>query len=194
VSERRSSADARDVYYHLDLEQMRALYLASGSAIHPMLTAAAAPPARPQGAPPARVIFLCTHNSARSQMAEGLMRHLGGERVAVLSAGTQPASVHPDAIAALAQIGIDITAQQSKHLDQFRDQAFDYAITVCDQVREQCPALPGHPDTIHWSFPDPARITHPLERSRAFQTIAEQLGTRIRFLLTLIDRGQQGHQ
>lgn len=131
---------------------------------------------------PIRVLFLCTHNSARSQMAEGLLRHLGGNRVAVFSAGNQPAPVHPHAIRALAELGIDISRQRAKHLDEFRGQSFDVIITVCDRVREDCPVYPGDPEQIHWSIPDPittaADDAYPL-----FSAIAQDLRTRITYLL-----------
>ncbi len=118
VSERRSSADGRDVYYSLDFEVLRACYHAAGAALHPALVADHDGPALDSSddsaLPPTRVLFLCTHNSARSQMAEGILRHMGGGRVAAFSAGNQPADVHPDAIDALAAINIDIGQQQCK--------------------------------------------------------------------------------
>jgi protein-tyrosine-phosphatase len=195
ISEHRSSADARDVYYSLDLEAMRTNYLAMGDALHPVLT---------DGerriheehiqivAPPVRVLFLCTQNSARSQMAEGLLRFLGKDKVEVFSAGNQPSRVHPEAIDALAGRHIDISGQRSKHFDEFSDQSFDYIITVCDRVRETCPVFPDDPEQIHWSIPDPAAVEGAAERRRAFRRTAQQLTTRIHHLLILIERKQQG--
>ena len=86
----------------------------------------------------AKVLFLCTHNSARSQMAEGLLRHMGGDKYMVTSAGSQPRQVHPDAVDVMSKLGIDISHQHAKHLDEIKGQAFDVAITVCDRVREEC--------------------------------------------------------
>lgn len=189
VTERRSSADARDVYYHLDLERLHTLYLTSGEALHPTVTGCEpVPVAETQVASPARILFLCTHNSARSQMAEALVRHFGGKRVLAFSAGSQPADVHPEAVRAMATMGIDISQQQSKHLDVFANQSFDYIITVCDRVREVCPLFPDDPERIHWSFADPAAVADAAARERAFQQTAQQLVLRIRHLLTLIDR------
>ncbi len=197
VTERRSSADGRDVYYSLDLDLLRTRYLATGAALHPALTIgdsanivdAPASHARPV----TRVLFLCTHNSARSQMAEGILRHFGGGRVTAFSAGSQPAEVHPDAVRAMAAIGIDISQQQSKHLDTFADQSFDYIITVCDRVREVCPIYPSDPEQIHWSFADPAAVEDPVARERAFQQTAQQLVTRTHHLLTLLERQPRGN-
>lgn len=159
VSERRSTADGRDIYYSLNLDRLRHLYLASGEAVHPALLSPAEIP-QPRSAPgkpkPIRVLFLCTHNSARSQIAEALLRHLSRGQVESLSAGSEPREVHPYAIRAMSDLGIDISSQRPKHLDTFRDQSFDYVITVCDRIRESCPVFPNDPKRIHWSFPDPA--------------------------------------
>jgi arsenate reductase len=103
-----------------------------------------------------RVLILCTGNSARSQMAEGLLRALAGERVEVFSAGSKPSRVNPFAIEAMRKRGIDISGQRSKHLSEYLSQPFDYVITVCDQAAETCPIFPGKAARIHWSFPDPA--------------------------------------
>jgi protein-tyrosine-phosphatase/DNA-binding transcriptional ArsR family regulator len=195
VTERRSSADGRDVYYRLDLDLLRTRYLAVGAALHPVLStsdSATVDAPAPQARPPVRVLFLCTHNSARSQMAEGILRHFGGNRVLAFSAGSQPAEVHPEAVRAMAALGIDISQQQSKHLDVFANQSFDYIITVCDRVREVCPLFPNDPERIHWSFADPAAVQDAAARERAFQQTAQQLLTRIRHLITLIGRQQPG--
>lgn len=106
-----------------------------------------------------RVLILCTANSARSQMAEGLLRELGGEKVEVFSAGSEPWRVNPYAIEAMKQRGIDISGHRSKSLQEFIQQPFDYVITVCDNAAESCPMFPGKAERIHWSFPDPAAVT-----------------------------------
>jgi ArsR family transcriptional regulator, arsenate/arsenite/antimonite-responsive transcriptional repressor / arsenate reductase (thioredoxin) len=190
VHERRSIADAREVYYSLDLERMRTLYQASGEELHPAL----GEPAQPRflgGAdlPPARVLFLCTHNSARSQMAEGLLRDRSQGRIEVFSAGNEPSQVHPLAQKAMAEMGIDIGGQSSKSLELFLEQSFDYIITVCDKARETCPIFPGDPVRIHWSFPDPAAVEGSAETIyKAFKETAVQLNTRISYLLMIIQR------
>ena len=190
VTERRSSADGRDVYYSLDLDLLRMRYFATGEALHPAFAATPTPTEAPAPArtPRASVLFLCTHNSARSQMAEGILRNLAGDRVAVFSAGSEPATVHPEAVRVLNTMGIDISKQHSKHLDEFANQSFDYIITVCDRVREACLRFPDDPEQIHWSFADPAAVDDENERARAFELTAQQLVTRVRYLLTLIDR------
>jgi ArsR family transcriptional regulator, arsenate/arsenite/antimonite-responsive transcriptional repressor / arsenate reductase (thioredoxin) len=191
VVEHRSSADSRAIYYSLDLDRLRALYMASGEALHPALGHAASQ-ARAgkatRAARPVRILFLCTHNSARSQMAEGLMRHLGGKRVEVFSAGNEPSAVRPEAIQAMADLGIDISRQRSKHLNEYLGQSFDYIITVCDNARESCPLFPGDPERIHWSFPDPSGVRGAAARRRAFDQTTHQLQIRTQHLLTLIDR------
>lgn len=106
-----------------------------------------------------RVLFLCTHNSARSQMAEGLLRQLGGDRFEVFSAGTEATMVRPLAIRAMQELGIDISGQQSKTLARYLDQPFDQVITVCDQANEACPVFFGARERLHWSFPDPSQAT-----------------------------------
>ena len=103
-----------------------------------------------------RVLILCTGNSARSQMAEGLLRHLADEHFEVASAGVSPTQVRPEAIAVMRELGIDISHHRSKSVDEFLGQEFDYVITVCDNANEQCPVFPGNTKRIHWSFDDPA--------------------------------------
>src|SRR3712207_2491670 len=104
-----------------------------------------------------KVLFLCTHNSARSQMAEGLLRHLAGDRFEVMSAGTEAAHVRPLAIRAMDEIGVDISSQESKTLERYLREPFDYVITVCDDANEACPFFPGASNRLHWSFEDPSR-------------------------------------
>jgi arsenate reductase len=106
-----------------------------------------------------QVLILCTHNSSRSQMAQGLLRHLAGDQMEVFSAGTEPSRVNPFAIEAMQQRGIDITYHTSKHLSEYLQNKFDYVITVCDSAAESCPVFPGKVERIHWSFPDPSAVT-----------------------------------
>lgn len=103
-----------------------------------------------------RVLILCTGNSARSQMAEGLLRHLAGDRFNIASAGVSPTHVRPEAVTAMREIGIDISHHRSKSVDEFSGQEFDYVITVCDNANEHCPVFPGKTQRLHWSFDDPA--------------------------------------
>lgn len=123
-----------------------------------------------------RVLILCTANSARSQMAEGLLRALHGDRFEVHSAGAKPTSVRPEAIAVLAEIGIDISHHRSKSVDEFAAEPFDYVLTVCDNARDACPVYPGHATRIHHSFDDPAAVTgaEP-ERLAAFRRVRDQI-------------------
>lgn len=106
-----------------------------------------------------KVLILCTANSARSQMAEGLLRHIAGDTVDVFSAGRAPSSVNPFAIKAMRARGIDIASHRSDHIEQYLDREFDFVITVCDSAAESCPVFPGRAERIHWSFPDPAAVT-----------------------------------
>ncbi len=130
---------------------------------------------------PVRVLFLCTHNSARSQMAEGLLRWLGKDDFAVFSAGTEPGQLHPLAVAVMQEINVDISEQRSQHLNDYLDQHFDYVITVCDRAKETCPTFPGDPERIHWSFDDPSAIEGDEETRRAFfRKIRGQIGDRLR--------------
>jgi len=195
VSERRSSADARDIYYSLNLDQFRQLYLEAGQSLHPALSNPdphLLPHDNALAASPIRVLFLCTHNSARSQMAEGLLRKLGGDRVEVFSAGSEPTSIHPLATKVMAGADIDLHQHRVKHLNEFLGQNFDYIITVCDRVREVCPVFPGDPEQIHWSFPDPAAIEGDLQiQERGFQDTANQLAIRINYLLLMIERNRK---
>ena len=116
-----------------------------------------AAPGHPRRIRRRRVLFLCTHNSARSQMAEGLLRSLGGDRFEVYSAGTEATHVRPLAIRAMREIGVDISDQQSKTLDRYLGEEFDAVITVCDDANESCPVFPGARARLHWSLPDPSR-------------------------------------
>ena len=123
-----------------------------------------------------RVLILCTGNSARSQMAEGLLRHDGGAAFEVASAGTKPSHVRPEAIAAMHEIGIDISGHRSKSVDEFAGQAFDYVITVCDNAKESCPVFPATTKLIHWSLEDPAAVQgSEEERLAEFRRVRDQL-------------------
>ncbi|MBZ5528050.1 MAG: arsenate reductase ArsC [Acidobacteriia bacterium] len=133
---------------------------------------------------PRRVLILCTGNSARSQMAEGLLRHLAGAAVEVHSAGTRPAGLNPLAVEALREIGLDISAQRSKSVEEFSGQRFDTVITVCDSAAESCPVFPGAPQRIHWSLPDPAAVPGtPAEKLAAFRQVRDSLSTLLRGFL-----------
>ena len=131
-----------------------------------------------------RVLFLCTHNSARSQMAEGLLRAWASDRFDSFSAGVEATEVRPLAIRAMAEIGIDITGQSSKRLDDYLGQPFDYAITVCDEAREACPFFPGAARQLHWSFDDPSGATGDEDaRLAVFRRVRDEIGDRIRMEL-----------
>jgi len=128
----------------------------------------------------ARVLFLCTHNSARSQMAEGLLRQLAGDRFEARSAGTEATRVRPLAIKAMEEIGIDISHQESKTLDRYLGEPFDYVITVCDDANEACPFFPGAQSRLHWSLEDPSRAEgSEEERLAVFRGVRDELEVRI---------------
>jgi len=133
--------------------------------------------------PKPRVLILCTGNSARSQMAEGLLRHDSGDRFEVFSAGTKPTHVRPEAIAVMRELGIDISGQRSKSVDEFAGQDFDYVVTVCDNAQASCPIFPGNTKQIHWSFEDPAAAEgSPEQRLAAFRRVRDELRERFRGL------------
>jgi arsenate reductase (thioredoxin) len=134
----------------------------------------------------ARVLFLCTHNSARSQMAEGLLRHLAGDRFEAYSAGTEATHVRPFAIRAMDEIGVDISGQESKTLDRYLEEPFDYVITVCDDANEACPFFPGATTRLHWSLPDPSAAKgSEEERLAVFRSVRD--GIRDRMQAELVD-------
>jgi arsenate reductase len=127
-----------------------------------------------------RVLFLCTHNSARSQMAEGLLRHLAGDRFEVYSAGTGAIVVRPLAIRAMAELGIDIAGQESKTLDRYVGEPFDAVITVCDQANEACPVFLGAKQRLHWTFPDPSQATGTeAEQLTVYRAVRDAIRARI---------------
>jgi ArsR family transcriptional regulator, arsenate/arsenite/antimonite-responsive transcriptional repressor / arsenate reductase (thioredoxin) len=190
VTTRRSSADGRDSYYAIDLVVCRDALQSAGGLLHPSMRVAVASQdcerSRSSRRRP-RVLFLCTGNSARSQIAEALLEHLSAGAVAAASAGSHPKSLHPNAVRVLRTYGLDIGARRTKHLDEFRTQRFDAVITLCDRVREVCPEFPANPRMVHWSMPDPAlegatdRASYP-----AFHRTARELETRIGFRLPIL--------
>ena len=184
---RRSTADGRDTYYVLDLDRCRELLAGAGVALHPGVRLERPTQPRTGGrGRPVRVLFLCTGNSARSQIAEALTQHLSDGAVDAVSAGSAPKPLHPNAVRVLAERGIDIADRGSKHLDEFAGSRFGYVVSLCDRVREICPEFPEHPDLIHWSVPDPSR-----EGSyHAFQRTLAEIETRVGFLLERIDARQ----
>lgn len=130
------------------------------------------------------VLFLCTGNSARSQMAEGLLRHLAGDRFEVVSAGTQPVGLNPHAVEIMREIGIDISSHQSKNVSQFLGRRFTYVITVCDKAKETCPIFPFAFKSLHWSLDDPAAVQgSDKERLEVFRRIRSEIGERLRGFL-----------
>jgi ArsR family transcriptional regulator, arsenate/arsenite/antimonite-responsive transcriptional repressor / arsenate reductase (thioredoxin) len=179
---RRSAADGRDTYYVLDLDRCGELLAAAGAAVHPGLRLER-PALRRVSGRGLRVLFLCTGNSARSQIAEALTQHLSGGAVDAASAGSAPKPLHPNAVRVLAERGIDIADRSSKHIDVFSGCRFGFVVSLCDRVREVCPEFPNRPDLVHWSIPDPSSDG----RYTAFQQTLVEIETRVGFLLRLID-------
>ena len=131
-----------------------------------------------------RILFLCVHNSARSQMAEGLLRGLGGDRFAAFSAGTEATQIRPLAILAMAELGIDIAGQESKTLDRYLGERFDALITVCDQANEACPLFPGAARRLRWSFDDPSKATGTEDEQLAlYRRVRDEIRARIESVL-----------
>ena len=184
VGARRSTFDARDAYYHLDLVNCADALAAAGAALHPGLKLALVP--TPAPARRCRVLFLCTGNSARSPVAEALLRQRA-DQVEVASAGSRPKPLHPNTVRLLRERGIELAGRRPQPLSAVERQRFDHVITLCDRVREVCPGFPGRVEQVHWSIPDPAasggtdQDTYP-----AFQHMAAELETRIGFLLGAI--------
>lgn len=126
--------------------------------------------------PKPSVLFVCTHNSARSQMAEGWLRHLAGDRYDVKSAGTEPGGVNPLAVRVMAEVGIDLAEHRSEHVDQYLDPPADYVVTVCDSAREACPYVPAQRSVLHQSFEDPSAATGPeAERLALFRRVRDEI-------------------
>jgi arsenate reductase (thioredoxin) len=141
------------------------------------------------GERPIRVLFVCTGNSARSVMAEALLRHHGGDRFEVYSAGTIPKGINPLTLRVLADAGIDASRARSKSVDEFLGQSFDYVVTVCDQARQVCPVFPGVHESLHWGYEDPAEATGTEEeRLAVFRRVFIQIGERVRQFATLTSR------
>lgn len=130
-----------------------------------------------------RVLFLCTGNSARSQMAEGWLQHLAGDRYEALSAGTHPVGLNPGSVEAMAEVGVDISFHRSKNVSEFMGQPFDYVITVCNRAKESCPRWSGAARLLHWSFDDPAGITDATERRCVFRCVRDEIAAQIRLFL-----------
>jgi ArsR family transcriptional regulator, arsenate/arsenite/antimonite-responsive transcriptional repressor / arsenate reductase (thioredoxin) len=187
VAARRSTFDARDAYYHLNLASCADALAGAGLALHPGLRLTPVPAAPVDGC---RALFLCTGNSARSPIAEALLRQRAG-RVEVASAGSHPKPLHPNTVRVLRTYGIELAGRPPQHVSGYEGQRFDYVITLCDRVREVCPEFPGHAEQAHWSIPDPAasarvgQDTYP-----AFERMAAELETRIGFLLAAIGAAQ----
>ncbi len=192
VTATRSSYDGRDSYYHLDLDHCANALARTGAALHPWLRADTAPPLTPaghQGSRRVSVLFVCSGNSARSPIAEALLRLHASGRVTVTSAGSRPKPhLHPDAVRVLGeQFGIDISGQQTRHLATLAGRRFDHVVTLCDKARENCPEFADHPRRIHWSIADPVtasasdQVGYP-----AFERTAAEIDSRVRHLLPLL--------
>ncbi|PZG02948.1 arsenate reductase/protein-tyrosine-phosphatase family protein [Micromonospora deserti] len=185
----RSSFDGRDSYYHLDLDRCAEALTGACAALHPALRlnqTAPAAPARRRRLPRLAVLFVCTGNSARSPIAEALLRHHTAGHVTAISAGSHPKPrLHPNTVRVLAdRFGIDVTSQRPRHLDTLTDRRFDYVITLCDKAREVCPEFGDHPRQLHWSIPDPATVgTSDHASYPAFTHTAADIDTRVRHLL-----------
>ncbi|MEW9554916.1 ArsR family transcriptional regulator [Nonomuraea sp. NPDC050783] len=203
VRARRSSFDGRDSYYRLDLERCAGALADAGAALHPALRLVPdRPAASSENSPRPSVLFVCTGNSARSPIAEALLRHHSGDRAEVASAGSHPKPhFHPGAVRVLRRrYGIDLAGRGPRHLDTMTGRRFDYVISLCDRVREVCPEFDGRTRRIHWSIADPADPADPANSAgladpaasgggtaragdAAFEAAAAELDTRIRYLL-----------
>ena len=191
VTKRRSSFDARDSYYHLDLGRCADLLAGTAAALHPALRSdrSGSPAPQPGGPQRLRVLFACTGNSARSPIAEALLRHRAGGAIDVISAGSHPRKqIHPSVVRVLDDdYGIDITRQGTRHLDSTTGRRFDYVISLCDKVREVCPEFPDHPRHVHWSIPDPApHGTSSRAAEAAVRRTARDIDARIGHLLPVL--------
>ena len=195
VMSRRSSFDGRDVYYRADLDRCAELLCAVGVAVQPGLRLVVAPPSARRRGHTTRVLFLCTGNSARSQMAEALLEHRSGHTIQARSAGSHPKPLHPNAVQVMAGRSIDISGQSPKHLHRFTRSRFDVVVTLCDRVREVCPEFPDGPDAAHWSMPDPSRAGDNDEATYpAFEQTADELETRIGHLIARLSaEGANAH-
>jgi len=188
VSSRRSSADGRDTYYRFEIGRCGELLCAAGASLAPSLRLASGrSEQRPAGRRRPTILFLCTGNSARSQMAEALVEHLSAKTVRARSAGSHPKPLHHNAVRVMAERGIDISRNKTKHLDRFAGTQFDRVVTLCDKVREICPEFHGAPLQSHWSMPDPATSAGPdgtdADTYPVFVRLADELEERIGLLL-----------
>lgn len=183
VKARRSSADGRDVYYRADLFCCRDLLGEAATSLHPGVSLVPMAPAEPPWTRP-RLLFLCTGNSGRSQIAEALVEHLSAGTVEVRSAGSHPKALHPNAVRVMAERGVDISGRPTKSLTRFARNRFDRVITLCDKVREVCPEFPGTPIAAHWSIADPAAAGESDEATyAAFEHVADEIDGRVHLLL-----------
>jgi ArsR family transcriptional regulator, arsenate/arsenite/antimonite-responsive transcriptional repressor / arsenate reductase (thioredoxin) len=178
VTTRRSNADRRDIYYHLDLGRCAEFLAGAATSLHPGL---AHQPASVASVRPVSVLFLCTGNSARSPIAAALLRHRAAG-VETASAGSNPKPLHPYAVRAGREYGIDIGDHEPRHVDEFVNTRFDYVISLCDRVREVCPEFPRQQELIHWSIPNPSDDG----RYTAFRRTAAELDERIRFFVPVL--------
>jgi protein-tyrosine-phosphatase/DNA-binding transcriptional ArsR family regulator len=188
VSARRSLADGRDTYYVVELARCGEQLASAGASLHPGLASTVGShPGQHRGLARAHVLFLCTGNSARSQMAEALAERLSEGAVRAASAGSHPKPLHPNAVRVMRERGIDLAGRRSKHFSEFTGRRFDYVISLCDRVREVCPEFPGTPQAIHWSVRDPAREPGTGKQTLpAFELTAAELEMRLGFLLEAI--------
>jgi protein-tyrosine-phosphatase len=190
VYARRSAADGRDTYYAVDLASCQRELQTAGAGLHPGLGLAprdSVVTTRGRSPRKRRVLFLCTGNSARSQIAEAMLEHMSCGAIEGASAGSHPKPLHPNAVRVMKRRGIDISGNRAKHLDEYLAQRFDIVITLCDRVREVCPEFPSHPELVHWSIPDPDRAGTTSRASLpAFERTAAELEVRVRFLLHLL--------
>jgi ArsR family transcriptional regulator, arsenate/arsenite/antimonite-responsive transcriptional repressor / arsenate reductase (thioredoxin) len=191
VTASRSSFDGRDSYYHLDLDRCAQALAGTGAALHPALNLdrTTPTPVHQRRLPRLTVLFVCTGNSARSPIAEALLRHRTAGRVEAISAGSRPKPLlHPNTARVLRDhFGIDIATQRPRHLDTLTGRRFDYVITLCDRAREVCPEFGDHARRLHWSIPDPAAASNSDQAtSLAFACTAADIDTRIRHLLPVL--------
>ncbi len=200
VTATRSSFDGRDSYYHLALDRCADALADTGATLHPALRRDSLPhipPVDPRRSPRVGVLFVCTGNSARSPIAEALLRHCTGGQVEVASAGSRPKPrLHLNAVRVLHdEFGIDITDRRPRHLDTLTGRRFDYVVSLCDKAREACPDFPDHPRRVHWSIPDPATAGDTDQTSYpAFQHTANDIDSRIRHLLPVLTATRSGRR
>src|SRR5689334_19058672 len=189
VTARRSSFDGRDGYYHLDLDRCAEALAGAGAALHPALRLAGSTPAAHRLPGRLSMLFVCTGNSARSPMAEALLRRHADGDWDVISAGTRPKRhLHPDTVRVLRNhYGIDVGTQRPRHMDTLAGRRFDYVITLCDKARESCPEFEGRPRRLHWSVPDPAAAGDGDQAGYpAFARTAADIDTRVRHLVPVL--------